>query len=160
MAKLVINTQHWENYSDDIDTPYWKGKGGNVYVVEDITEANIERINMSGIPNLTALIECTSDNFVEQVIDYDFIDDGAINWECWESPIYLKYNRIFGQWHARRVTLNGEYGYMHSCIKSKTETWSLGTTGEDYRCSYSVHNYGTVPHNRINDVIKEITEAA
>ena len=49
MLKLVIHTQYKENYAahdegyeHGVSEPYWKFKGGSVYVIEDIDFINTE----------------------------------------------------------------------------------------------------------------------
>jgi len=39
MAKLLIQTQVYENYGD-ADKPYWKAKGGGDYVVKNFRKFN------------------------------------------------------------------------------------------------------------------------
>ena len=79
--KLVISTQHRENYAahnDDyvhgVDTPHWKYKFGSTYVVNDVTKSQMDRIFEEGIPTLT-------------------------NQE-WQAPWFLKY--IDKEWVATR----------------------------------------------------------
>ncbi len=47
--KLVICTQYRENYGTE-DRPYWKMKGGNVYVVENLTMSQAQKAIASGCP--------------------------------------------------------------------------------------------------------------
>ncbi len=67
MSKLVIQTQHKENYgAHDWDgegscPQYWKFKGGNTYVVEGLTAKAVNKIAQGGIPTLSLLIESKSD---------------------------------------------------------------------------------------------------
>ena len=81
--KLVIQTQHKENYgAHDWDgqgecPQYWKFKGGETYVVENITPAQAEKINDGGIPTLTALIECFSEGWQEYILGWDLKDNDA-----------------------------------------------------------------------------------
>ena len=63
MSKLVIQTQFKENYgAHDWDgkgecPQYWKFKGGDTYVVENLTSTQIQKIVDNGIPTLSKLIE-------------------------------------------------------------------------------------------------------
>ena len=153
--KLIIYTQHKENYSDDPKTPYWKCKGGSVYVVGNLSDANVSKIKTYGFPNLTKMIESANDSFIEYVIEHKFVNDDEDVCEPWESPIALSYNKLIGRWTALRVTENGEYGYMRKEILRKTETWDMEEEGS-YRCSYTVEGYGVVGHANIGAVLNEI----
>ena len=58
--KLVITTQIRENYAAHNGFNgeyYWKMKGGNTYVVEDLSSKHVNKIADGGIPTLTKLIE-------------------------------------------------------------------------------------------------------
>lgn len=157
--KLAIYTQHKENYSEDPIFPYWKNKGGDVYIVPDITEIQYEKILNNGIPTITKLIEHSSDSFVEYILKYEFMTDDATACEEWETPIILKYNKNIGRWTAMRNTYNDSYGYMREEILRKTETWELlpGGESENFNCSYVVDGYGVVHHSRLSEVLKEIS---
>lgn len=156
--KLVIQTQHRENYSDDPANPYWKNKGGDTYVVPDITENQYKRILNGGIPTLKSLIETENESFTDTIIDYSFADDAERVCEEWETPIILKYNKNIGRWTAMRTQYNDEYAYMRKEILRKTNTWELlpGGEMENHNCSYVVDGYGVVGFDNINAVLKEI----
>ena len=95
MSKLVINTQHKENYgAHDWDgkgecPQYWKFKGGNTYVVRDLSTASINKISQNGIPGLTALIESSDDYFQEYILDWEIVEDDAQECPEWDSVIEL-----------------------------------------------------------------------
>lgn len=143
--KLVIDTQICENYAahNGFTGEFrWKFKGGNTYVVDGITEAQKARIESEGTPTLAALIEERNDSWQEYIISARVVADDASEGEEWETPFRLSY--VDGKWVATRTIDNqGEYGgYMRREIKSKTETYVLGTAGErlDYEASWLLMN--------------------
>ena len=98
MSKLVIQTQHRENYAahnedytHGVDQPHWKYKGGNSYVVRDLSSAHINKIAQNGIPTLTALIESKNPAFEEYILGWEIVEDDAPECEEWESPIEFQW---------------------------------------------------------------------
>ena len=141
--KLVIDTQIAENYAahNGFGGKYrWKFKGGNTYVVEDITAAQQARIERDGIPTLTSLIEENNDYYRECVISARVVADDAAEGEEWETPFRLTY--VNGKWGAHRTIMNDEYGYMRREIKAKTESYIMGEAGQrlEYSESYILRN--------------------
>ena len=67
--KVLITTQYRENYGSE-NEPYWKFKGGEVFIVPDLTVAQTLKVKEQGIPTLKALIETRSDMYEEYVVDY------------------------------------------------------------------------------------------
>jgi hypothetical protein len=134
--KLVINTQFRENYGDETN-PRWKYKGGETYVVRDITTEQRERILREGIPTLRALIEYSNSMSEEYVRDYDVVVDSARECEPWESVTVCTYTE--DAWHASVETLNGEYGYLRSDISRKLAVYTMLPGGE--RGDYTVEYY-------------------
>lgn len=141
--KLVISTQIRENYgAHDWDgegecPQYWKCKGGEVYVVRDLTQRNIERVLAEGIPTLSALIEERNNSFEEYVIDYRIMGDNEPEGEPWETPTEFYWGG--DRWLARKVVDNTtEYGYMNREIATKVEGWIPLEGGEraDYTAEY------------------------
>jgi hypothetical protein len=67
--KLVIQTQFKENYgAHDWDgkgecPQDWKFKGGETYVFNNLSPNDVTRIQESGIPTLTRLIENRDESF-------------------------------------------------------------------------------------------------
>ena len=151
--KLVIQTQHKENYgAHDWDgqgecPQYWKFKGGETYVVENITPAQAEKINDGGIPTLTALIECFNESWQEYILGWELKDDDAKVCDDWDSPIILHY--ADGAWRAREVNENGEYGYFRKEIVRQIRTWTMQAGGEqtDNTCVYDMEDGTTVPYS-------------
>jgi hypothetical protein len=134
--KLVIYTQVRENYGDETN-PRWKYKGGETYVVRDISEAQRERIQRQGIPTLSALIEYSNPASEEYVRDYDIVADNVRECDPWESVIECSYSE--GAWHASVETLNNEYGYLRSDIGRKLAVYTMLPRGE--RENYTVEYY-------------------
>lgn len=142
--KLVISTQIRENYGSTL-TPYWKFKGGEVYVVPNLTPAQALKVKESGIPTLTALIESRNAGFEEYVVDWYIAEDGDKVAQEWETPFELRY--VGRKWVATRVTDNGEYGYFRKEISAKVETYDMFPGGER-------ENYSAVFTMRNGDVVK------
>lgn len=138
--KLVINTQVRENYGahewdGEGECPqYWKFKGGHVYVVENLTISQVNKINKDGIPTLKSLIENHSDSYEEYVLGWNILDNDDAVGEPWETPVQLSF--LDGQWKACHVVENGEYGYMRKEIARKIEAWDMLKNGE--RSNYQV----------------------
>ena len=135
--KIVIQTQIRENYAAHEGFKgeyYWKCKGGNTYVVPNLTPAQIIKIKDKGIPTLTALIEDRNDSFEESVMNWGIVDDDTVVCEDYETPFELFWEQ--GRWVARRTVENGEYGYMRREIASKTEQYDMLMGGD--RANYKV----------------------
>ena len=84
--KLVIQTQIRENYAAHngfTGEYYWKCKGGNTYVVENVNPKQAMRIGEEGIPNLTKLIEERNDYYEEYIIDWSLEDNDAVVCQAW-----------------------------------------------------------------------------
>ena len=140
--KLVIYTQVRENYgAHEWDgqgscPQRWKYKGGNTYVVRDLTQSQVDKIVEVGIPTITALLEERTDGYEEYLLVYDVVGDSAAEGEPWETPYSLYWEE--GRWVARRTVENGEYGYMRQDIGSKIEQYTMlmGGGREDYSVEY------------------------
>lgn len=137
--KIVIATQVRENYGS-ADQPYWKFKGGEIFVVPDLTVEQTLKVKEQGIPTLKALIETRSDMFEEYVVDYSILDNDAVVSDPWETPFELRW--IGGRWVATRTVENGEYGYMRQEVERKTEEYDMLMGGErgNYRAVYTMRN--------------------
>lgn len=137
--KLVIHTQHRENYgAHDWDgegacPQYWKFKGGNTYVVENITDEQAIKIGTDGISNLTRLIESSSDSFQEYITMFLTVDDHATPWEEWDEPVQLVYSE--GKWHAVELSEGRYSGLRKECLAQR-KTWTLAEGGEQegFKC--------------------------
>jgi hypothetical protein len=71
MAKLLIQTQVYENYGDALK-PYWKAKGGGDYVVKKFKDFN--RVTET-VMALRSQIEQDNDAFREQIIGWEVVAD-------------------------------------------------------------------------------------
>jgi hypothetical protein len=144
--KIVITTQISENYgSHDWDgkgacPQYWKHKGGNVYVVSNLSVEQVLKIKDQGIPTLVSLIEQRNESFKEYILDWSILDNDAKVCAEWDSPFELSYEQ--GRWVARRTTENGEYGYMRREVASKTEQYDMLIQGdrENHKVVYTMRN--------------------
>src|SRR6056300_829495 len=155
--KLAIQTQIKENYgAHDWDgqgecPQYWKFKGGNTYVVENITPKQAEKINDGGIPTLKGLIEESNESWQEYILSWDLEHDGAKVCEDWESPIVLHY--ADGAWQARQVQENDIEcgGYFRKEIVRQIRTWTMQAGGEQINntCVYDMEDGTTVPYSKL-----------
>lgn len=148
--KVVINTQHLENYDahNGFDGSYrWKCKGGDTYVIDNVNPNDvINGAQLPGWEDLLTCIENSSDYFREYIIASDYVDDDAPEGEPWDTPYRLTY--VDGVWVAKRTINNqSEFtGYLCREIASKTETYIMGTQGQriGYRCSWTLTNGSTL----------------
>jgi hypothetical protein len=140
--KIVITTQHRENYGST-DQPYWKFKGGDTYVVPNLSVKQVMQVKERGIPTLTELVSSSNSMFEEYVIDWSILDDDAVVCDEWETPFNLYWEG--SRWVARRTVVNGEHGYMRFEVASKTEEYVMLMGGDraDYKVSYTMKD-GTV----------------
>lgn len=155
--KLVIQTQVRENYgAHDWDgkgecPQYWKCKGGETFIVPNLSDKQVEKVKSHGVPTLTALIESRSEGFEESIIDVFVAEDNAVVCAEYETPTILSWEN--NQWVARRTVENGEYGYMHEQIESKSEQYDMlmGGKRENFKCEYTMRD-GTVVSSAQLDV--------
>lgn len=70
----VIHTQVYENYGD-VDTPYWKPKGG-----ESIKVTNLPAdISMSDVSKAAVVLEASEDMYTQHIVDISFEDDDYLS---------------------------------------------------------------------------------
>ena len=152
--KIVITTQVRENYGD-AERPYWKSKGGSVFVVPNLTVAQTLKVKESGIPTLKALIETRNEMFEEYVVDWSILDNDAVVCDPWETPTDLFWTG--GRWIAMRTIENGEYGYMRREVASKTEEYELEMGGRqaNYRVVYTMRNGDVVTGAQVEQYLKK-----
>ena len=146
--KVVITTQVRENYGS-AEQPYWKFKGGDTYVVPNLSVEQTLKVKDHGIPTLKALIETRYEGFEEYVIDWSILDDDAVVCDPWETPFNLYWEA--GRWVSRRTVENGEYGYMRAEVASKTEQYDMlmGGGRENYSAVYTMRNGDVVSNTEI-----------
>jgi hypothetical protein len=105
MAKLLIQTQVYENYAWNEDgslgtgaDAYWKAKGGNDYVLKNFQDFNrVSEVVMA----LRSQIEQDDDAFREHIIDWEIVAD---NYLTWFEKSQLEYDGKI-TYPAREVTL-------------------------------------------------------
>ena len=146
MLNLIIQTQYKENYASHnedyehgVSEPYWKFQGGSSYLVTDIDFINTEYLE--GLVNETAFIHSYENPAsMEYVLDWELIDEENLSdhIEEWESPYILEKNEK-GQWTSKKVTENGDMGYMKSEILSKVQVWTYVNEKTDERDVESYH---------------------
>jgi len=120
--KLVITTQHQENYGDP-DRPYWKFKGGDTYVVENLTMEQAQKATAEGCSTLVKLINRDGQMFKEYVREIMAVPDDTVVTEEWEDPIVLTFTKELG-WTAKHIQRN--LGCFREGIKTKNVSWVLG----------------------------------
>lgn len=132
--KLAIYTQIKENYGAHTwdgkgECPqYWKFKGGDTYVVENLSKDQARRIQENGIPHLKSLIESFSQAEEEYILDYSLLLNNEKPCNDWEAPIFLSWNGE--NWVAQRTIINSEGGLLRKEISSTTRTWTLLENGQ------------------------------
>lgn len=152
--KIAIYTQVRENYGS-ADKPYWKFKGGEVFVVPDLSVEQTLKVKERGIPTLSALIGSSSDMFEEYVADWAILDDQEKVCEPWDTPFELRW--IGNRWVANRTVENGEYGYMNSKVERKTEEYDMEMGGgrANYRVVYTMRNGDMVTGQEVSEYLKK-----
>ena len=71
MAKLLIQTQVYENYGNAVK-PYWKAKGGGDYVVKNFKKFNkVTEVVMA----LRSQIEQDNEFYREHIINFEVVAD-------------------------------------------------------------------------------------
>jgi len=161
--KIVIQTQHRENYAFDEngnlgtgENAYWKFKGGDTYVVKcsfaEACDADFRNAAQEAV-------ESKNDAFEEYVIDWEIIDDAdfAVSNFCsdWESPTYLWFDGE--DFVAHRTTENSEMGFMRSEIAKKYESWTM-KNGErvDYQSSFEMVTGDQVPYAELSAFLERV----
>jgi len=153
--KIAITTQIRENYGD-ADKPYWKFKGGSVYVVPNLSVEQALEVKEKGMPTLKALIETRNECFEEYVADWSILDDDAMVCDEWETPFELFWDQ--GRWVATRTVENDEYGYMRQDVRRKTEQYNMlmGAGRENYRAIYTMRNGDMVTGEEVAEYLTKM----
>ena len=146
MLNLIIQTQYKENYAahnedyvHGVSESYWKFKGGSTYLITDVDFLNTEYLQ--GLVDATAFIHSyENSSAMEYVLDWELIDEENLSdhIEHWESPYILEKNEK-GQWTSKKVTENGDMGYMRSEILSRVQVWTYENEKTDERDVESYH---------------------
>lgn len=141
--KLVIETVCRENYAAHnsdyvagVSEDYWKNKGGNTYVVRNLKESHIVKINNDGIPTLRKLIEEKNEYYEEVIYMYGVVKDDAPEGEDWKAPIEFLWGG--DRWLALRESAPTEYDIWPNDAALKVESWIPLEGGEEahYECDY------------------------
>ena len=146
MLNPIIQTQYKENYAahnedyvHGVSESYWKFKGGSTYLITDVDFLNTEYLQ--GLVDATAFIHSyENSSAMEYVLDWELIDEENLSdhIEHWESPYILEKNEK-GQWTSKKVTENGDMGYMRSEILSRVQVWTYVNEKTDERDVESYH---------------------
>lgn len=154
--KLVIQTQYCENYGD-ANKPYWKFKGGETYIVQNLNPAQAERILSHGIPTLKALIEYKNSMSEEYVTYYRIVEDDVVVCDEWEAPNMLSWEN--NTWVCRQVQAND--GSFRKPVVSKVTKYTMNMGGDksDLEVSYVVENGSVISYKDINNYIKGYEQA-
>jgi hypothetical protein len=129
--KLVIYTQFEENYgAHDWDgegacPQYWKPKGGDVYVVENLEWA--DHLGSDIRNNICSILNKSDDYTRQWVISSSFEDNDSFPWSEWDDPIYLD-RAENGYWLARQVKSGDACGF-HRSIKQTISEWVMLPNG-------------------------------
>lgn len=163
--KIVVQTQIWENYgAHDWDgqgecPQYWKGKGGNTYVVNDVSIADAMSEEFS--KSIEQAIVLGNEYFMEDIIGWDLIDD--VDWNVsdhvphWDSPIYLR--NVDGVFKANQTYIN-DHLYRQEIAK-EFKAWDQVAGGqENYQSSYEMVNGDVILHQELSEWFEKYVEAA
>ena len=155
--KLVIQTQYCENYGD-ANKPYWKFKGGETYIVQNLNPAQAERILSHGIPTLKALIEYKNDMSEEYITDYRIVEDDTVVCDEWESPVILSWEN--NTWVARTIMF-GDEAALRKPVISKITKWTMNMNGEkaDLAVSYEVEGGQVLDYKEIVTYLEKYEKA-
>ena len=154
--KLVIQTQYCENYGD-ANKPFWKFKGGDTYIVPNLSPAQAERILSHGIPTLKALIEYKNSMSEEYVTYYRIVEDDVVVCDEWEAPNMLSWEN--NTWVCRQVQAND--GSFRKPVVSKVTKYTMNMGGDksDLEVSYVVENGSVISYKDITNYIKGYEQA-
>jgi len=144
--KLVIQTQYAENYGD-ANKPYWKFKGGETYIVQNLNANQVERIISHGIPTLKALIEYDNPMSREYIVNHEILDDDVVVTEDYETPYILSWEN--NTWVARHMQQSS--GEFRKPILCKVVQYTMAMKGEkiDLTTSYVVEGGQVIDYKDI-----------
>lgn len=127
--RLIITTQHRENYGSASD-PYWKNKGGDRYVVDNITKEQQKCIEENGIPTLTKMLESANEMATCHIIDW-YVGDLQDNeiWEPWQTKQTLHYCHKRKSWYEFDVQIRSEFDCWAHGITEIHREWKLDSDG-------------------------------
>lgn len=129
---LVIDTQYMENYGEP-GRPHWKAKGGDTYVVRDLTVA--QAMDMAFIRNVFARIEYSNEMSEEYVLNWEIRDGEFVQSpESWETPIFISVEG--DQFVATETIVNDDFQFRDE-IAVKHSKWNM--LPQSKRNGYEVH---------------------
>ena len=122
MAKLIIDTQYMENYDVDEVTEegYWKFKGGNTFIVDNVDVNNVQSVANEIIP----LIEY--DNSMSR----EFVLEWTVENDDWKS----QYERDQKEWY------DGRMYYDPRLFKNEDGHWIKIRKFDGERGGYEYHD--------------------
>ena len=126
--KLAIYTQIKQNYGT-ADKPYWKFKGGETYIVPNLSAQQADKIRSKGIPTLTSLIEEANVCFEVYVQNWAILDDDVATHDDWEAPYILSHTD--GRWVCTQVQEGQDWGFAAN-VRRCTKTYIMGKNGEKF----------------------------
>ena len=133
---VVIYTQYRENYGEP-SKPYWKNKGGDTYVLTDVT---VEEVAAPGklpaiMKEVFGLIEYSNEMSSETMVDWE-LRDGEFqpNPDSWDVPIFIR--REGDQFVATETVINNDFQFRDE-IAVKHSKWNM--LPESKRNGYEVH---------------------
>lgn len=133
---VVIYTQYRENYGEP-NKPYWKNKGGDTYVLTDVTvEEGIVAGKLPAImKQLFSLIEYSNDMSSEAVVDWELrYGEFQPNPDSWDVPIFIR--REGDQFVATETVINNDFQFRDE-IAVKHSKWNM--LPESERNGYEVY---------------------
>lgn len=158
--KIVITTQYMENYgahdwNGEGQCPqYWKNKGGDVYLIENLNQNQAEDFLENQIKKLYELIEYSNEGSKEFIVCAIIAEDNAVTHDEWETPNTIKVeNNIFT---VSRITKNDEYGYLNPKVSEKKEKYVMTNSGgrDSYEVEYLLKTGELVNSDNIMNFLK------
>ena len=166
MSKLVIHTQYKENYGahdwdgEGVCPQYWKFKGGDTYVVENLTSTQIQKIVDNGIPTLSKLIEYSNDYAKEYILDWSVEEDSAVVYQEWETPIICVWK--MDRWIFTKKQINNKFGHMRKEIASSFSSWIPSDEGQvsDMQTTYTMQDGSELSYQELEEFFKSGSKLA
>lgn len=134
--KIVISTQHYENYAWREDgtvgtgaEAYWKAKGGSEIMIENV-EAYVKMDDFFGkkcemiVDGLREKIEEASDYFTVTIVGWSIEDDDYMSWfeksqleydgeiTCYEPRIDIDGNRVEPDYLLNQLELQKQHEFL------------------------------------------------
>lgn len=153
---VVIFTQYRENYGEP-NKPYWKNKGGDTYVLTDVT---VEEVAFPGklpkiMSDLFALIEYSNDMSSEAVVDWELRDgEFQADPDSWDVPIFIR--REGDEFLASQTTHNNDWQFRDE-IATKHETWNMiwESDRRNYKVEYTLRDGRVVDEDGLIQFLKK-----